>query len=151
MGEAAGAAAGRVEFHHGVGDKLAYACRLLRKAYRSGARVVVTGQASQLKELDRQLWTFDEPDFLPHILVGEAPVAPRLHDTPVWLTTQPASAPGHPAVLVNLGDVLPDGLDHFQRLFEVVSLQPDDRQRGRQRWRAYEAMGWEVHPHEVQE
>jgi DNA polymerase-3 subunit chi len=69
----------------------------------------------------------------------------------VWLTTQPASAPGHPAVLVNLGDVLPDGLDHFQRLFEVVSLQPDDRQRGRQRWRAYEAMGWEVHPHEVQE
>ena len=29
-----------VEFHHGVSDKLAYACRLLRKAYRAGAQVV---------------------------------------------------------------------------------------------------------------
>ncbi len=143
--------AGRVEFHHGVGDKLAYACRLLRKAYRNGARVVVTGQAAQLKDLDRLLWTFDEQEFLPHILVGEQAVAPRLHDTPVWLTTQPASAPAHPAVLVNLGDTLPEGLARFQRLFEVVSLKPDDRQRGRQRWRAYEAMGWQVHPHEVQE
>ncbi|HET6787048.1 MAG TPA: DNA polymerase III subunit chi, partial [Aquabacterium sp.] len=35
-----------VEFHHGMGDKLAYACRLLRKAYRSGSRVVVTGDLS---------------------------------------------------------------------------------------------------------
>jgi DNA polymerase-3 subunit chi len=143
--------AGRVEFHHGMGDKLAYACRLVRKAYRNGVRVVVTGDAKQLRELDRQLWTFDEQEFLPHILVGDQPVAPRLHDTPVWLTAQPATAPGHPAVLVNLGDALPEGLDQYQRLFEVVSVQPEDRQRGRQRWKAYAAMGWEVHPHEVKE
>jgi DNA polymerase-3 subunit chi len=144
-------AAGRVEFHHGMPDKMAYACRLVRKAYRAGARVVVTGDAAQLKELDRQLWMFDEQEFLPHILVGDQPVAPRLHDTPVWLTSHLASAPGHPAVLVNLGAEVPESLDRFQRLFEVVSLQPDDRQRGRQRWKTYAAMGWEVHPHEVKE
>jgi len=54
-----------VEFHHGMTDKLAYACRLLRKAYRSGAGVLVTGDASTLKALDRQLWVFDDQEFLP--------------------------------------------------------------------------------------
>ena len=143
--------AGRVEFHHGMADKMAYACRLVRKAYKAGARVVVTGEAAQLKELDRLLWVFDDQEFLPHILVGAQPVASRLHDTPVWLTTQLADAPAHPAVLVNLGDAVPASLDRYQRLFEVVSLQPDDRQRGRQRWKTYASMGWEVHPHEVKE
>ncbi|MEY4767172.1 MAG: hypothetical protein RI907_3845 [Pseudomonadota bacterium] len=144
-------AVGRVEFHHGMPDKLGYACRLLRKAYKAGAKVVVTGEAAVLKELDRQLWTFDEQEFLPHILVGDKPLPSRLHDTPVWLTTDLAQAPAHPAVLVNLGGDVPADLSRYQRLFEVVSLQPDDRQRGRQRWKAYAAMGWEVHPHEVKE
>ena len=35
-----------VDFHTGLADKLAYACRLLRKAHRSRARVVVTGDAA---------------------------------------------------------------------------------------------------------
>jgi hypothetical protein len=33
-----------IAFHFNVPDKLAYSCRLLRKAYLSGARVVVTGE-----------------------------------------------------------------------------------------------------------
>ncbi len=142
--------AGRVEFHHGMADRLGYACRLLRKAYKAGAQVVVTADAPLLKELDRLLWTFDEQEFLPHILVNEQPVPERLQATPVWLTADLAWAPGHPAVVLNLGQSVPPDLSRHQRLFEVVTQQPDDRQRGRQRWKAYQAMGWEVHPHEVQ-
>ena len=44
---------GKVEFHHGTGDKLAYACRLLRKAYKAGAQVVVTGDEASLRTLDK--------------------------------------------------------------------------------------------------
>ncbi len=87
--------AGRVEFHHGMADRLGYACRLLRKAYKAGAQVVVTADAPLLKELDRLLWTFDEQEFLPHILVNEQPVPQRLQATPVWLTADLAWAPGH--------------------------------------------------------
>ena len=37
-------------FHVNVPDKLAYSCRLLRKAYLSGARVSVTAEPDVLAE-----------------------------------------------------------------------------------------------------
>ena len=55
-----------VEFHVNVPDRLQYACRLLRKAYRQGARVLVRAPAPRLMRLDRELWTFVEREFLPH-------------------------------------------------------------------------------------
>jgi DNA polymerase-3 subunit chi len=142
----------KVEFHHGVGDKLGYACRLLRKAYKAGARVVVTGDAATLKTLDKQLWVFDDQEFIPHVLAqADQPVPARQHDTPIWLSVDPASAPGERGILVNLGLPVPAGLDRFERMFDVVSNSPDDRQQGRARWKAYTAMGWSVHPHQVKE
>jgi DNA polymerase-3 subunit chi len=114
--------------------------------------VVVTADEATLKTLDKQLWVFDEQEFLPHVLdVPGKPVPERQHATPIWLTPTPQSVPGERKVLINLGDDVPAGLDHYARLFEVVSNAPDDRQRGRQRWKTYQSQGWEVQPHEVKE
>lgn len=141
-----------VEFHHGMSDKLAYACRLLRKAYRAGAQVVVTGDATSLKTLDRQLWMFDDREFVPHLMAQSAEAVPvRQHDTPIWLTTDPLSAPGARGVLVNIGQELPAGCERFARLFDIVSNDADDRQQGRMRWKSYAAKGWQVNPHEAKE
>jgi len=141
-----------VEFHHGVSDKLAYACRLLRKAYRAGAQVVVTGDVAALKALDRQLWVFDDREFVPHVLAqSEGAVPVRQHGTPIWLTADPASAPGERSVLVNIGQVMPPGVERFARLFDIVSNEMADRQQGRLRWKSYAAKGWQVNPHEVKE
>jgi DNA polymerase-3 subunit chi len=143
-----------VEFHHGMTDKLSYACRLLRKAYKSGAGVLVTGDANTLKALDRQLWVFDEQEFLPHVLAMPGQDMPlRLHDTPVWLAPHGADTdvPGQRSILVNLGPGMPDQPERFERLFEIVSLEPHDRQLGRQRWKRYEALGLQIQPHEVKE
>jgi DNA polymerase-3 subunit chi len=113
---------------------------------------VVTGDAASLRTLDKQLWTFDEQEFVPHVLATpQQAVPPRLHDTPIWLTTEPDTAPGERAILVNIGQDVPSGLARFNRLFDIVSLAPDDRQLGRQRWKAYESTGWQVQPHEVKE
>ena len=143
---------GKVEFHHGVGDKLAYACRLLRKAYKAGAQVVVTGDEASLRTLDKQLWVFDDQEFLPHVLAtASQPVAARQHATPIWLSADPATAPGERSILVNIGQDMPAGMDKFERMFDIVSSAPDDRQLGRQRWKTYAAMGWQVQPHEVKE
>ena len=142
----------QVEFHHGMGDKLAYACRLLRKAYRSGAQVVVTADAATLRQLDRQLWVFDEQEFVPHVCAtGGQAWPPRWRHTPVWLTDEPLRAPEGRQVLINLGTSLPKGAEHFERFFDVVSTEPDDRQQGRVRWRQYEALGWVVKGHVAQE
>lgn len=141
----------RVEFHHGIGNKVGYACRLLRKAHRAGAQVVVTGDASTLQALNQELWVFDEQEFLPHVLQGDVAVPERLHASPIWLAVDPSTAPGQRPVLVNLGHEVPSALDRFERLFDLVSSAPDDRQEGRRRWKAYAALGWEVHPHEVKD
>ena len=40
-----------VAFHTGIANPLDYACRLLRKAYRSGAKVAVHGEAALIDRL----------------------------------------------------------------------------------------------------
>jgi DNA polymerase III subunit chi len=140
-----------VSFHFNVPDRLMYACRLLRKATRKGARVVVTAPPATLAQLDRALWTFAPLEFVPHVRVapGTAP-APRLHDTPVWLVEQAADA-AHHDVLLNLGLEPPSGFESFGRVIEIVSTDADERSSGRERWKHYAGRGYAIQRHEVAE
>ena len=135
-----------VEFHTGVADPLAFACRLLRKAYRRGARVLVTAPAAQLEALDRALWTFDERDFVPHLRLTGGAGAALAARTPIWLTDA-APPPGCPEVLVNLGAAAADELAPFTRVIEIVAADADAEQAGRARWREYRARGLAVTHH----
>lgn len=128
-------------FHTGLADKFGYTCRLLRKAYRQGARVQVRGDAEQLARLDQLLWTFEQLEFVPHArLRAGQKVASELARTPIWLVDQGALAP-EATVLVNLGPTPADDAGQFQRVIELVGIDPDERQAGRQRWRYYESLG----------
>jgi DNA polymerase-3 subunit chi len=106
-----------VAFHFNVPDKLGYACRLLRKAAGSGAKVVVTGEADLLRALDTELWTFSALEFLPHCHAASAD-AQVLAASPIVLADAPRATP-HQEVLVNLGTRIPDGFERFERLIEV--------------------------------
>jgi DNA polymerase III subunit chi len=136
-----------IAFHSGVPDKLAYACRLLRKAYRSNARVVVNGPSDVLARLDKLLWVFDDLEFIPHIhaRAGAAPAA-HLARTPIWLADAGVEAP-HREVLLHLGEEPAAGCDRFARVIEVVSTEPADREAARRRWRQYEARGHTITHH----
>ena len=138
-----------VSFHFNVPDRTEYACRLLRKALRQGAKVVVVGPEQILAGLDRALWTFDAIEFVPHVLVRSGETVPaRLRDTPVWLT-ETASDAVHHEVLVNLGQEPPSGFESFARLIEIVSLDEDARVAARQRWKHYSSRGYAIERHEV--
>ena len=77
-----------VEFFTGVAEPIDFACRLVRKAYRKGARLFVAAPPETLRALDRALWVFDERDFVPHIKIeGLLPAAAQR--TPVWLSAGP--------------------------------------------------------------
>jgi DNA polymerase-3 subunit chi len=138
-----------VSFHFNVPDRMAYACRLLRKAVRRGAKVVVCAPGDILSRLDRQLWVFEPLDFVPHVHArpGQAP-APRLRDTPVWLSEQVREVPHHD-VLLNMGDELVDGFESFARVIELVSQDGEDRQAGRARWKHYSDRGYAITRHDV--
>lgn len=136
-----------VEFHTGVSDSVGFTCRLLRKACRQGARVMVTAPEARLRELDRALWTFEAHEFLPHVRMpgAAAGVAAR---TPVWLAGDALPTPsGAPAVVVNLGGEAPADLGALRRLIEIVSDDADEAARGRERWRAYKAAGLQIKHH----
>ena len=138
-----------VEFHFNAPDRLAYACRLLRKAVRQGAGVAVSAPDDVLTRLDSLLWSFDPIEFVPHVrLRGGESIAPRLQATPVWLVESPEQA-AHMPVLVNLGLDPPLGFESFPRLIEVVSTEPDDRAGGRERWKHYASRGYPISRREV--
>lgn len=141
-----------VAFHVGMADKLGYACRLLRKAWRQGARVVATGEPAVLSRLDTLLWTFEQEEFVPHarLRAGE-PLPPLLARTPLWLADQPhelltagVSAP----VLLNLGPAMVEGFERFDRVLELVSDDAEDTRQGRQRWRQYRDAGIQPQRHD---
>lgn len=134
-----------IQFHVNVPDKLAYACRLLRKAVKSGARVVVTGEPQLLRTLDTQLWTFAALEFVPHCHAATAD-AQVLAASPVVLADAVGGTPHH-EVLVHLGGPgagAPDGFERFERMIEVVSAEPADLADGRRRWRHYADRGYEL-------
>jgi DNA polymerase III subunit chi len=135
-----------VEFHTGVADPLAFACRLLRKAARQGVRLQLTAPPETLVALDRQLWVFEERDFVPHVRWPgvSATVAWR---TPIWLVAAQADDGEAPGVLVNLDAEAPAQLGALQRLVEIVGAEPDVAARGRERWRHYKAQGLSIKHH----
>ena len=129
----------QVEFHTGVSDPVALACRLLRRAARQAVRVQVTAPAELLARLDLGLWTHDEQDFVPHVRMPGAPaaVARRTH---VWLVNA-ALHEGAPRVLMNLGAAMPANVAALERVIEIVGVEPDAVAGGRERWRAYTGLG----------
>lgn len=136
-----------VAFHFNAPDKLAYACRLLRKAVAAGSRVVVTAPADALSRLDTLLWTFSQTDFLAHV---RQPAEPgQLAASPIVLTDSPAQELPHSQVLLNLGTRLPAGFERYERLIEVVSLDDEDRQLARGRWKQYTELGYEIARHDL--
>jgi DNA polymerase III subunit chi len=139
-----------IQFHFNVPDRLAYACRLLRKAMRKVTGISVFGDVADMERLNRQLWSFEAAEFLPHVLVGgtEEP-PPGLCATPVWLLTDLARSPAQHKVLVNLGAAPVSGVDRYERLVEIVSTEQGDRDAARLRWRHYAGLGFPIQKFEV--
>ncbi|WP_394757181.1 DNA polymerase III subunit chi [Rhodoferax sp.] len=135
-----------VAFHFNAPDRVAYTCRLLRKAVAAGAKLVVIGSPDVLEQLDRALWTFSPVDFVPHcFLESESYVVAA---SPVILSTSSIGVP-HQQVLLNLGQLVPDGFDHFERVIEVVGRDDEDRQLARGRWKYYADQGYTITRHDL--
>jgi DNA polymerase III subunit chi len=138
-----------VAFHFNAPAKRGYACRLLRKAYLKGARLVVLCDEPELEALDAALWTFAAGEFVPHSREGDAS---RLHThSPIRLLSElPADLPeAGETVLVNLTSSVPEHYQRFDRVIEVVDTSPADRNLARDRWRRYVGDGLEPLRHDL--
>jgi DNA polymerase-3 subunit chi len=129
----------RIDFHTNIPDKLAYACRLARKAYASKAKIVLLAEdAAQAAALNEALWTLSNIDFLPHVMADD-PLAPQ---TPIIITDSEEAALPHHDMLVNLTRRTPSTFDQFTRVFEIISTDESDAAAGRQRYVAYKKQSY---------
>ena len=129
----------RIDFHTNISDKVSYACRLARKAYGArGKLVLLADSAGQAAALNEQLWTIGETDFLPHALAGDALAA----QSPIIVTASLEGECPHYDMLVNLTRATPQGVERFQRVFEIISTDEDDAVAGRKRYIAYKQQSY---------
>jgi DNA polymerase-3 subunit chi len=129
----------RIDFHTNIPDKLAYACRLARKAYSAKAKIVLLAEdAAQAAALNEALWTLSNIDFLPHVMADD-PLAP---ETPIIITDSEVAALPHHDMLVNLTRRTPANFAEFARMFEIISSDESDAAAGRQRYVAYKKQSY---------
>lgn len=141
----------RVDFYvlsqEGPDARLRVACRLAEKAAEQGNRVYVqTASSGDAQRLDELLWTFNDRSFLPHEIshgseASHARVMILLGDTPA-----PAN---HRQLLINLGDSLPAELASYERIAEIVDVDPENKRLSRERYKAYRERGCELDSHNL--
>jgi DNA polymerase III subunit chi len=126
-------------------DRLRTACRVVEKAYLAGHTVLVWHtDAEELREFDELLWTFGDGSFVPH----EALTASGFSSAPVLLTSAPTPEGGFD-VLVNLAADVPACVAAARRVAEFIDGDPERRQAGRARFRAYKERGWAPATHNL--
>jgi DNA polymerase-3 subunit chi len=144
-----------VEFHTALADAGDYAVRLLGKAWRRQARVLLIAPVPRLQAAGAALWQRVPGEFLAHaVLPGAADAV--LRRSRLWLASDLAQAEADaarcavalPSVVVNLGATVPRppwaGCAAVERVIELVGRDEDDVAAGRERWRAWRALGCEV-------
>jgi DNA polymerase-3 subunit chi len=126
----------------------AFACRVIEKAFRNGHGVFVhTASPVDSQRLDDLLWTFRPGSFVPHHRTEQA-VAPNAAKSPVVISHKFDLAT-NADMLVNLSGCVPDQLDSFQRIAEVIADDENAKLSARQRFRLYRELGSELHSHSM--
>jgi DNA polymerase-3 subunit chi len=136
-----------VVFHYGVADKFDYAIRLLRKVVRNGFRVRVSLAPAELATFSARLWAATPTGFIPHC--DEHAPASLKQRSQVVLGTSDVSGDSQEEVFLNLSHDLPQDPQRYQKILEVITTDPEDRQLGRTRKRAYDSAQCPVVMHDA--
>ncbi|MFC3339511.1 DNA polymerase III subunit chi [Paracandidimonas soli] len=144
-------AATRIDFAFGAPNRLRTACQVVHRHYLAGRSLLVYGcNAETLQAFDRLLWSFEPTAFIPHAFAPEAETGQAC----VVLCSSPPLAEAERLFsdlpwLINLDLACPPGFERFERILEIVSSQPEDRNAARERWRQYVAAGITPRAHDL--
>ena len=125
-------------------EPLRLVCELARKAHDAGLwTLVLARDLAQAEQLDDLLWDMGEDVFIPHQVAG---MDVDEDEAAVLIAPPEADAPLRPLV-INLRDAAVEG--GFERVLEVVPADESARGPLRQRWKQYQARGFEVKKHDM--
>ena len=125
-------------------EPLRLVCELARKAHDAGQwTLVLARDAAQAEQLDDLLWDMGEDAYIPHQIAG-ADIEEE--EAAVLIAPPGIDAPLRPLV-INLRDAAVDGA--FERVLEVVPADESARGPLRERWKQYQARGFELNKHDM--
>ena len=130
-------------------ERYIVACKITEKAYKLGKRVfILTSTAEESQALDNLLWSFKQGSFIPHEIVDSTQqqtteVLPN--SVLIGVSTSTTSA----SVLINLSTELPDNMDRFERIVEIIDQDVQIKQAGRQRYKAYQSKNFQLKTHNL--
>ncbi|MFO7746823.1 MAG: DNA polymerase III subunit chi [Orrella sp.] len=146
----------RVDFAFDAHDRVAQAVRTtLRQVGRGTPIMVFCDDKARLDRYAQQLWAQQEDTgFMAHErLTPEATegLSVYLIDTSLWplLASKLTTEPYQQSWLLNLDDAPPPEAGIFQRVLEIVSQEPEEREYARERWRFYQELGAQIHSHRL--
>lgn len=119
-------------------------CELAKRGFAANLPILVLARdAAQAEAIDDLLWSFDPDEYLPHQIAG---TDEGDDETPILIAAPETDAPAR-AMLINLRDAAPTG--SFDRVLEVVPADPSARGPLRERWKHYQALGFDVTKHDM--
>ena len=125
-------------------EPLLLVCELAKRGFAANLPILVLARdAAQAEALDDLMWSFDPDEYLPHQI---AELDESDDDTPILIATPEMDIPAR-ALLINLRDAAPTG--SFDRVLEVVPADPSARGPLRERWKHYQALGFDVNKHDM--
>jgi DNA polymerase III subunit chi len=102
---------------------------------------------SDAKAMDDLLWTFNERSFVPHDLCVDEKFDAA---TPVHIGLDGSKLPAVD-LLVNLTDRLPEGLERYTRVAEIIDADVERRRLGRERFKSYRDLKLALDTHQLDE
>jgi DNA polymerase-3 subunit chi len=119
-------------------------CELARKACDAGQwTLVLARDQAQAEALDDLLWDMGEDVYVPHQIAG----ADIEEDEAQVLIAAPDTDAPLRQLVINLRDAPVDGA--FERVLEVVPADADARGPLRERWKQYQARGFELNKYDM--
>jgi DNA polymerase-3 subunit chi len=125
-------------------ERYIVACKITEKAYKLGKRVfILTSTAEESQALDNLLWSFKQGSFIPHEIVDntqQQTTEALPNAVLIGSNTSTTSA----TILINLSTELPDNMDRFERIVEIIDQDVQIKQAGRQRYKAYQSNNFQL-------
>ena len=123
-------------------EKDRFACRLCEKAYKAGYKIhLYTNDKSNTEALNELLWTFSDKSFVPHSTGTDAKT------TSISISSEVAQ--DEYGLLINLTPNIPEFLENFDRIAEIISETENDKQAARERYSYYRKQGYTLNNHEI--
>lgn len=124
-----------------------WACRLIEKAVDLDHRVYVqVSNTTEAQRLDELLWTYSDRSFMAHQIFDgtEEP-----HSLVKVLIGERAAPTTHRQLLVNFSNAIPEEMDSYGRIVEIVDTDAERKHLSRERYKQYRERGCGLETHNV--